>query len=152
MWDSARELAEGKIEVVIVLDSDDPTLERYPHEFTVVAAKGVIQSDLWNMAWRHASGDIAMMAADDMVFQTPGWDTMVERAFDRWPDRIGMVYPAGAFHDRPESLFVSREWIEAAGFFTPPYFASWFADRWIWEVAARVQRSAISAKNRLRFS
>lgn len=137
-----RDTALGDPELVLVLDGDDPRKDEYPsdvHTVFVPAGK-VKQSGLWDVAWQNAKGGFAMMGADDMLFQTLGWDRKIEDAFGLWPDRIGMVYTAGGFEDRPEFPIVSREWCDIAGMFTPPYFCSWFADRWLWEIAAAIGR------------
>jgi hypothetical protein len=37
--------------------------------------------------------------------------------------------------------FVSRKWIETAGSFTPLDFQGWFADEWVWTIAAELRRA-----------
>lgn len=96
-------------------------------------------SGLWSRAWEAASGDVAMMCADDVVFETPGWDERVREAFRSVPDRIVMVYAHAKMEDRPVLPFVSREWIDAAGF-TPDHLQGWFSDEWIWSMAAEIGR------------
>lgn len=142
MYDSVRATAAEDFEVICLLDDDDPTADDYPAgPIYIEAEPGHVQSDLWNVCWERASGDIAMLCADDALFRTPGWDVAVSQAFELWPDRIGMVYTSnGTDMDRPEFPFCSREWIDAAGFFTPRWFRSWFADAWIWDVAAALKR------------
>lgn len=82
---------KGEVEVLVAIDEDDPTRKDYPKGPTyLVQPKAPASTDLWNKAWAGASGDIAMMGADDIEFQTPGWNSLVEDAF--WSDQIGMVY------------------------------------------------------------
>lgn len=139
---SARDTATNHIEIIAVLDVDDPRADDYSGSVCYIkSAPESVHSDLWNQAWRYGTGDTAGLVGDDVVFRTPGWDVAVADSFALWPDRIGMVYTEnGTRENRPEHPFVSREWINAAGFFTPPYFRSWFADRWLWEVSAAVGR------------
>jgi hypothetical protein len=146
MANSARRTARGDIEVVAWLDDDDPTAKDYPALDFVRYLHGPreIQSNLWNRCWAKATGDIAMLCADDVAFETSGWDERIDKAFDTWPDRLGMVYPkTGEKIQEATLLFVTRRWIEITGTFTPPYFRSWFADRWIWEVAEQVGRDLL---------
>jgi len=96
-------------------------------------------SGLWSRAWEHAKGDIAMLCGDDVEFTTLGWDERVREAFRSVPDRIVMVYAHSGNDVRPILPFVSREWIEAAGF-TPDHLQGWFADEWIWAMAAEIGR------------
>lgn len=163
MYRSALETAKGEVEVVAVYDHDDETIERYPAGPTyVMAARGRNQSDLWNVAWENASGDIAHMGADDLIYRTPGWDTSVAQAFGRWREPIGMVFVNDLYplRNRPymgqtaadaidghyvfsANPFVTREWIAALdGFFTPPFYKSWEADTWIYLLAEAISRVA----------
>ena len=147
MVDQARRLAAGKVEVVARLDDDDPS--EYPELKGVLYVRGprrlrdghTEMSGLWTEAWEAASGDYAMLCGDDALFLTRGWDTAVTRAFERVPDRILMVYANdGSRNPRPIMPFVSREWIEAVGYFTPPDYPGWYADNWIWSLAVRLER------------
>jgi hypothetical protein len=145
MVESARSTADGEFEVVARVDDDDvdyPPLpgvryERGPRR--VDEYDRVQMSGLWTEAWEHARGDVAMLCADDVVFETGGWNESVEQEFARFPDRILMVYTNTGRDMRPVLPFVSREWIDAAGF-TPPDLQGWFADEWIWAMAAEIGR------------
>lgn len=81
-----------------------------------------------------------MLCGDDVIFHTAGWDERVREAFRSVPDRIVMVYANAVSDPRPVLPFVSREWIEAAGF-VPDDLQGWFADEWIWSMAADVGRA-----------
>jgi hypothetical protein len=108
----------------------------------LVIAGPHLQTDLWNLGAEAASEDIVMLGADDLIFRTPAWDARIAEAFAPYPDGIVMVYADdGSPTRRPTHPFLTRSWIEAVGFFTPPFFASWMADRWIWELAKAVGRS-----------
>ena len=143
MVESARRTAAGEFEVVGWLDDDDPTGDRYPSDVVYghgPRPPGAIMSGLWTKAWELASGDIAMLAADDIMFRTRGWDRMVEDAFAAVPDQLVMVYGNDGTHRKAPVLpFVSRRWIELAGF-TPPDYQGWFSDEWIWAMAAAIRR------------
>jgi hypothetical protein len=146
MLRSAKATAAQPFEVCAWLDDDDPS--DYPEDPVVTYGRGprpyvdgsLCTSGLWTKAWELATGDIAMLAADDILFHTPGWDVLVEEAFAAVPDRILMVYADdGTKRKAPVTPFVHRRWIEAAGF-TPPDFQGWFADEWIWQLAAELGR------------
>lgn len=161
MMESALRNAEGDVEFLAVLDPDDDTAEFYPQGPTyITAAADMKQSAMWSLAWTYATGDIAHMGADDLIYRTRGWDTIVAEAFGHWRDRIGLVYvndlnpvrkePFAGQDHRDEiaggyvfaaNPFVSREWIEALdGFFTPPFYDSWEADTWLYQVAESISR------------
>jgi hypothetical protein len=146
MLRSAKATAAHPFEVCAWLDDDD--LSDYPDDPIVRYGRGprpyidgsLCTSGLWSKAWDLATGDIAMMAADDILFHTPGWDAAAEAEFAAVPDRILMVYADdGTKRKAPVNPFIHRRWIEAAGF-TPDDYQGWFADEWIWQLAAELGR------------
>jgi hypothetical protein len=143
MLTSIKETARGDVQVCAWQDSDDPTRSDYPLDPIVrygVGRRTRHLSDLWNRAWTLADGSIGMLAGDDMIFRTPGWDQRVAAAFRRVPDRVLMVYTKdGTRRQAPVHPFVSRAWIDIAGF-TPTNYPGWFADEWIWSIAAELGR------------
>lgn len=148
MLRSAKATAFGDIEVIAWLDEDDPDRGRYRPDEIVTYGSGprpyidgiLCTSGLWSQAWTLATGEIAMLAADDIIFATPGWDVRVREAFEAVPDRIVMVYSDdGTKRKAPVNPFVHRRWIAAAGF-TPDDFQGWYADNWIWQMAAELGR------------
>lgn len=146
MVDSAIAMAVNDFEVVAVLNKDDQSFDRYPKFDNVTYVRVPKRTDgklsgLWNEAAKKATGDILMMCADDFIFETAGWDVMIETAISVPSDRIVMVY--GSDHSaRQAPIFpaVSREWFEAAGEFTPDHLQGWFSDEWIWSIAAELRR------------
>jgi glycosyltransferase involved in cell wall biosynthesis len=143
MLASARDAADNPIEVVAVFDEDDKTRGQY--DLTDVKHVSVPHrhdmAGLWNVAYEYASGDILMMCGDDVTFETPGWDSTVEMTFDEVPDGVLMVYGNdGSPRQAPTLPFVSRKWVEQAGEFTDEFLQGWFADEWIWSIAAELQR------------
>lgn len=163
MYYSAMATAGAEVEVIAVLDDDDDTAKDYPigPKYVTVPA-GTKQSGLWSVAWEHAKGDIAHMGADDLIYRSRDWDETVARSFRQWRDKIGMVYvnDLNAVRDKPfagqhhsdeiaggfvfsANPFVTREWIAALdGFFTPPFYESWEADTWIYQLAENISRIA----------
>lgn len=143
MVTSAYDTSTGEIEIVARLDSDDAKRDRYPDGMGVVYLDGdrpEHMSSLWNECWAATDGDIVMLAADDIVFQTPGWDERVTEAFAAVPDRLVMVYADdGSTRRAPVLPFVSRRWTDLVGF-TSGELPGWFADEWIWALAAEIRR------------
>lgn len=161
MYESIKATAVGKVEVIAVFDDDDETRFSYPAgPIYLEVPAGTLQSGLWNVAWEQASGDIAHMGADDLIYRTKGWDVKVAEAFTRWREPIGMVYvndgnpvsetpymgqthrdAIGGKYPFSANPFVTREWIAASGMFTPPWYESWEADTWLYQVAQAVSRA-----------
>lgn len=148
---SAEATAASPFQVCVWLDEDDPTAHEYHYDGDVDIRFGkgprpyvdgsLCTSGLWNEAWRLATGEIACLAADDIVFRTPGWDERVEAEFAAVPDKVLMIYADdGTKRQAPVNPFVHRRWIEAVGLFTPHDFQGWFADEWVWTLAAELGR------------
>jgi hypothetical protein len=165
MIESARMTARKEFEVICYIADDDDSYG-VPPETSVVSWPGsdsgfermnpwvpyrtvfargprVIMSDLWNACIPHATGDIFQLAADDVIYRTPGWDVIVEEAFAAVPDRILLAFgddggPTGKiFSTLP---FVHRRWVETIGYFTGPGFSADFSDSWPFDVATMVGR------------
>lgn len=77
-----------------------------------------------------------MLAADDMVFTTPCWDKALLDHYNSLENKIHVYSlldsrdPDGTPHP-----IVTREYIEAMGYFLPPIFLHWFVDSWTVEIA-----------------
>ena len=103
-------------------------------------------SNLWNMLLPFAKGDIYMLCADDVIFKTPGWDLVVNRAYAECPDKILCCYgndgsPNGLnFATLP---FVSRRWVEILGQFTPDGYSSDFCDSHVQDIADMIGRKKL---------
>jgi hypothetical protein len=99
-------------------DDDDPQLFMYP-DFSLYPFYGhvrlvkprILLSEAWNQCYRHCAGEILMHCGDDIVFRTPGWDTIVRETFRRFDDRI-----------------------------VPPFFSCDWNDVWLTEVADLIDR------------
>lgn len=94
----------------------------------------------WNLLAQQALKDqsckLFMLAADDIVFSTPCWDKALLDHYNALHNKIH-VY---AFRDSrdPDGTphpIVSREYIEAMGYFFPPIFLHWFVDSWTVDIA-----------------
>jgi hypothetical protein len=153
MMESVYQTSTTPIEILTYVDEDDYSYnfgdsEFWPNRNSPIAASvmtgpRLVMSDYWNQLARRASGDILMLAADDIVFITPGWSEMIEEAFADCPDKILCVHgddlgPNGkTFATLP---LVSRRWVETVGYFTPPGFSGDFSDTWLNDVADMIGR------------
>ena len=110
----------------------------------LVTGPRIVLSDMWNRCLEAASGDILMQCGDDIAFRTTWWDSIVTDAFAQVPDRIGLAYgdDGTGIHDHTFGThgFVTREWTDTVGYFTPPHFSCDYGDTWLNDVADRVGR------------
>jgi hypothetical protein len=164
---------KNKIEFLIYLNDDDPTLEQYKklldNKHYIV---GPNQSTCfsWNQLAYKSKSDIVMLAGDDIQFETLNWDKEVEKVFDNYKDKICMVVPwdcnvksKGAEHkdknypivigDEPigaPHFFVHRNWINALGYFVPPFFWHWYVDSYTQTVSRKLGRCILLPHVRVR--
>jgi hypothetical protein len=146
MYASAYNTAKDHVEVVARFDEDDTESAKSAQDIgakVIVGPRYRAITHMWNECFDACSGDIVMQANDDIVFTTPGWDEMVEKAFEEVPDKILLVHGNDVFGhgDKfgPHAL-VHRKWVTALGYFIAPYFCSDFGDAWLVELSERVGR------------
>ena len=94
----------------------------------------------WNVlaqeAMKFPDNKLFMLAADDMIFSTPGWDKALLDHYNALENKIH-VYALQDSRDKdglPHPI-VSREWIEAMGWAFPPYYLHWKIDTWTAAIA-----------------
>lgn len=148
MLSSALETAAHPDLVEAVFRADDDAPGSVPPDVadrervTVITGPRAVLSGLWTECARVADGTILMQCDDEAVFRSEGWDDLVREAFASVPDRILFAH-GGDGHQPPEfgALgFVSREWADVVGYFTPPYFSCDYGDTWLNDVANMLGR------------
>lgn len=137
--------AEPQDVELVAYVGDDDDLQRY-RAMTIEPVRWESGPPLAPIAgWNHLAetspeAKILFQCDDDVLFRTPAWDLTVRKAFEDCPDRIMVAWPDDGKQPFGTKLFLSREWIEAVGYFMPPQFASQFCDIWVSSVAKEVGR------------
>lgn len=138
---------KSNAELLVYLQDDDPKAGEYERptgiRYSFICGPRITLSDMWNTLIPHATGDIFMQCADDVIFRTPGWNLVVESAFAAVPDKILLAFADDGSKNgkRFASLpFVHRRWVEAVGYFTGPGFSADFSDTWPNDLAEMVGR------------
>lgn len=94
----------------------------------------------WNLLAQEAMKDpdnkLFMLCADDVVFSTPCWDKALLDHYEKLENKIHVYHlrDSRSANGTPHPI-VTREWIEAMGYFLPPIFTHWFVDTWTVEIA-----------------
>lgn len=125
-------------EIVVYIDEDDSESITKAAELNIKSVIGpkLVFSDYWNKCYEKSTGDILMMAADDLIFRTPNWDVMVEEEFSKSEDKIILVCGNDlSGMNIPTHPILHRRWAEAVGYFSPPYFTHGACDIWLDDVA-----------------
>lgn len=143
---SARETAANPIELefIFYVDDDDEVSAAVADDIGATAVRGprIVLSEMWNRCWDEATHDIAMHCGDDIIFRSRDWDLHVLHAFERYPDKIALVHGRDGYQDQALAThgFLHRNWVNAVGYFVPPYFSSDYNDLWLTEVADALGR------------
>lgn len=103
----------------------------------------------WDFLCKRSSGKYIMQGGDDLVFKTKNWDKIIEETIEleckKNNDRILLVgaWDGAPDHKNAELIthsIVTREWVDALGYFTTGYFSSNFNDTWLTELAKKINR------------
>lgn len=144
-----------RIEVLFYVDDDDPEAEIYRAQLPasshaasllgrvqVVVGEAISISKSWNVLAGIAEGTLMMMANDDLFFVSLGWDARLDKEAAKYPDEIFCIwFDDGYTHENIATFpIVSRRWVDCLGFFTPGIFEFWYNDKWIMEVARKLDR------------
>ena len=148
MFDSAIETAKypDLIEMSVYVDKDDlitqEHLKTMKGNIKVTIGDRIVLSHTPNEAYKKASSDIIMGAADDLIFRSKDWDERVMNIFNQYEDKIVLIFPNDLLQgDRlATTFFLHRIWIETLGYYLPPYFSYEYADVWIDAVSKALNR------------
>ena len=91
-------------------------------------------AEKWNRCL-HRPADVYLVAADDDPYISPGYDSKILEAAERFPDGIGYVYGHLANLSFTGAVAVTRGMADKMGYIFPPYFPYWFVDHWTDDVA-----------------
>lgn len=146
----------NNIEIIFYIDIDDTESEEQFQEiwnagFAVnvyaCIGKRIILSETWNKCLDISEGPYYMLCADDIVFRTKDWDTMVLNKFEEYPDKIVLVHGKDGFdaHIPPIAThpFLHKNWIDIIGYFCPPLFSCDYNDKWLSTVADIIKRRVL---------
>ncbi len=151
LWKSIMDTVDDSdnVEMCVYVDNDDNiTIDHLKNKYgdnkkiKFIVGKRITLSKMWNEAYKLATGNIIMLCADDIVFRTKSWDTSIRKEFDKYSDKIVLVFGCDGLRwgTLATHSFVHRKWIEISGFWLPPYFVSDYCDTWLDDVSKRINR------------
>lgn len=143
---SAKTTADNldNVHAIIYLDGYDDS--DYTKTFgvfnktTIIRGHNDVLSKLWNVCFDAGKGKIVMHCADDIIFESKGWDTIVENHFK--DNKISLLYGMDGHQDKncPTHSFTLRKAAEIIGYYLPPYFTADWNDVWLGEVYKKLDR------------
>ncbi len=128
------------IEVVLVIDADDPESIAAAHSSLalrhVVVSPRKTMGDLNRAGYEASGGDYVMLLNDDVIARTRGWDETVLACFRRFPDPIVLVHVNDTlFRDRLCTFpLTTRAFCERAGGICPAEYVRYRIDDHIEDV------------------
>ena len=128
------------IEVVLVIDADDPASIAANHPLLtlrhVVVPPGRTMGALNRAGYEASAGDYVMLLNDDVIARTPGWDATALACFRRFTDPIVLVHVNDTlFRDRLCTFpLTTRAFCERAGGICPPEYIRYRIDDHIEDV------------------
>lgn len=127
--------------VYYYISENDPTYEYYPRLERTSCFRGpdwptVMCSNYMASHENMDNKDLLMIAADDMVFTTPCWDTALLDHYNAL-EKKQHVY---AFQDSRDAdgtphPIATKEFVAALGYLSCPIFMHWYIDYWMVEIA-----------------
>jgi hypothetical protein len=157
---SVAETASGpdRVEILGYVDDDDPEKASYLAAYKsfavdrAIAALRTVELHVGeplntplinNILADAARGDILMIANDDQIFRTKGWDLRIDEEAARFPDGIFcMWFDDGRYREKICTFpILGRRWVETLGYIEPPLFEHFNCDLWTWQIAQMIGRT-----------
>ena len=141
-----------KVELLFYVDDDDilsiPAITELQDTIKGLTLKyrqgpRITLTQCWNELLPDVDGDLVMQGNDDIIFRTGSWDVMVEDKFKASTDKILLVHGSDDgmhFGNFAPHGIVHKRWVDAVGYFIPPYFSSDYGDKWLNDVANELGR------------
>jgi glycosyltransferase involved in cell wall biosynthesis len=141
-----RNAGNCRIEILVGLDEDDPTLEEYRlvDAEICIAPRGKTLGAIQNRLAAQARGRYLMFFTDDYVLEQPEWGQAILTVGKRLPQDIGVLYLDDPTHPGFSTFpVIPRAVYETVGYLAPAFFPYWFTDTWYDEIgellAAKLQ-------------
>jgi ABC-type polysaccharide/polyol phosphate transport system ATPase subunit len=141
----ARSERPELVEVVVYADEDDPSSHGFQVEGlevrTLVGPRASM-GDYNTACFEGSRGDIVVLANDDVVIQTRGWDRKLREMHAAMQDRVYLAYPNDLFKGRGLSAFpiLSRAACQMLGEPFPRAYRGAFIDYHLLDIFKRLER------------
>jgi len=141
----ARSERPELVEVVVYADEDDPSSHGFQVEglevHTIVGPRASM-GDYNTACLERSRGDIVVLANDDVVIQTRGWDRKLREMHAAMQDRVYLAYPNDLFKGRGLSAFpiLSRTVCQLLGEPFPRAYRGAFIDYHLLDIFKRLEQ------------
>src|SRR5579872_7063886 len=119
-------------DLILIIDDDDASYEDITDVDKVTATRGTLITAVNAAASVLAEHyDALFLAADDLVFVTPGWDALMLKTLEGLGG-TGIVMPdSRRRYDVPEHPLISADWVCELGHFAEPSLGYFYCDN-VW--------------------
>ncbi len=131
---AATAAAPENVEVVLVIDGDDPVSQEIACERLrirrVVVGPGQTMGALNTAGYEASTGRYLMLLNDDVVARSPGWDTSFRTCFERFPDEVLLLHVNDRLFESVQCTFpvVSRSFCKLVGGICPTEYVRYRID------------------------
>lgn len=109
--------------ILITVPEPLPTVQKW-NDLAILALTEKLDS-------QQVAHNLFMLAGDDMIFDTPGWDKSLIDHYKGLDNKIHIYHLQDSRdEDGTPHPIMTREYIEAMGYFIPPIFLHWQIDVW----------------------
>tara|TARA_E500000178_G_scaffold296720_1_gene303068 strand:- start:10 stop:693 length:684 start_codon:yes stop_codon:yes gene_type:complete len=140
-------------ELIFCLQKGDDKIEQYISLFKShnIASYFIVDSMptcyLWNQMALHSKGDLLTLIGDDVEILTKDWDEKILHASNKFDDKIFVITVDDGRQDKKQGATmrcphptVHRKWVEALGYFVPPFFMHRYLDKYTSDLAIEIER------------
>lgn len=142
LYYSALLLAQNPelLNFIFVVEENDPQRDVYEKfsELPIIYTKKQRTTEKINLAANQATGDILIMAMDDVIFQTKNWDNILRRNLPA--DGYYIAYTSDGFKNICGFPIISKKMFNFLGYFTYPKITHEYTDAWLAEIGYSVSR------------
>ena len=141
----ARSERPERVEVVVYADEDDPASHGFQVEgleVSTLVGPRASMGDYNTACLERSRGDIVVLANDDVVIQTRGWDRKLREMHAAMQDRVYLAYPNDLFKGRGLSAFpiLSRTVCQLLGEPFPRAYRGAFIDYHLLDIFKRLEQ------------
>ena len=148
-----------RIEILILLDVDEPefdkyfkVLQNYEKKFQIKTFRKNFEThaERNNFLAKNSDGTILFPANDDIIVETDNWDNLIDIEVAKfktneplciWPDS-GNKYPFLHCH----FPIINKVWYKKLGYVASELFNFWYLDTWICDLAKRSKKMIYTKK------
>ncbi len=133
------------VQVVLYVDEDDETAANLGHaglSITRIVGPRFTMGSANSTCLAGSTGEIVMLANDDLIVESDAWDTQLRQVHERFSDGVYLAWVNDRFKRRRMSTFpvLSRTVCDLLGEPYPPAYRSAFIDYELFDIFTRLRR------------